>query len=98
MDTKTQRRASACLEAITELAAAKVGDLYGVHAEDSLVPLRVLLDHAEGLINGGTEARDKKNAGDRKRRAKSKAPGKKPRKKNPRGAGRTTTPPRAAAS
>jgi len=85
MDTKARNEAHACLMAIGELSDRAGATMYGEGLQEHLVPIRVLLDHAVGLVDGKDTARDKKNAGDRARRAKSKAPGKKPRKKNPRG-------------
>lgn len=81
MDTKAQRAASACMAAISELSAAAETNQLGPYPEDTLTPIRVLLDEAQGLVDGKGKARDKKNAGDRKRRAEKKSPGKKGRKK-----------------
>ncbi len=83
MNEKLQYDARACLGGIASLAG---GAAYGMSTElavKELVPLRVLLDRAEALLDGKVEARGRKNAGDRKRRARKKTPGKKPRDKDP---------------
>ena len=88
MDTKTREQVGACLEAVTVLADEMGKYMSSAGNRAAFVPIYALLERAEALANGKDEAREKKNAGDRKRRAKSKAPGKKPRKKNPRKSGR----------
>ena len=85
MNTKTHKDARACFASISELAANASNDLFDVTPGRVITPMRVLLDHADALLNGHAEAREHKNAGDRKRRARKKAPGKKRTAKNPRG-------------
>lgn len=83
MNEKSQLEASACLEAIAELCKKVNIFTPTVLTEYEILPLRVLLDHVEALMNGKVEARARKNAGDRKRRATKKAPGRKPRVMDP---------------
>jgi len=85
MDLKPQDEARACLEAVAELATEFKLVRFDLLAPVNIVPLRVLLDHAAELLDGKEDARARKNAGDRARRANKKTPGKKPRPKNPRG-------------
>lgn len=83
METKNVKEATACLDGIADLVHelpvfGSSGDL-----KQAIIPIRVLVDRAEALVDGSSDARDRKNAGDRKRRATTKAPGKKRRTKNP---------------
>lgn len=72
MDAKIRDEANECLSAIGELADTAQGSTFTSNPGGCLVPMRVLLEHVDELINGKAEARDKKNAGDRARRARAK--------------------------
>lgn len=84
MDTKTRDQASACLDGVGALLDEAHNGLFGSTPAAVLTPIRALLDRAETLMNSKDEARAKKNAGDRARRAKKKSPGKKAKRRNPR--------------
>lgn len=83
MNMKTQQDAEACLAAISVLANNYSSFVPTILTTIELAPIRVLLDRTEALLDGKVEARGRKNAGDRKRRARKKTPGRKPRDKNP---------------
>lgn len=83
MNTNAHNEARGCLIAIGTLAAEASRAITNIEILSDITPIRVLLDRSEALLNGNAEARDRKNAGDRKRRARTKAPGKKPAAKNP---------------
>lgn len=83
MDTKTRDQVRACLDGVATLVEDVHKDLFGPAPGAMLIPMRALLDHAEALMNGEAGARERKNAGDRARRAKKKSPGKRVRVKNP---------------
>lgn len=79
MDTKRETEARACLEAIGDLCTEIDRFHPTAVTEYQIVPLRVLLDRAEALVNGSDDARARKNAGDRSRRAGKKKTARKPR-------------------
>lgn len=83
MNTKAYTDAQACFATLSEIAGTAAMDQFNLTTNHGIIPMRVLLDHADALLNGHAEAREHKNAGDRKRRARKKSPGKKPRKKTP---------------
>lgn len=83
MSTDTQREARECIHAAGRMCTDHIAVTVLNITPDELKPVRVLLDYAEGLLDGSAAARDRKNAGDRKRRTTKKAPGKKRKPKNP---------------
>lgn len=83
MQSNNLQDAIACLDAVADLAREMPGFVTVEDLAKTIVPMRVLLDRADALSNGSAAARDHKNAGDRKRRATKKTPGKKSRVKNP---------------
>lgn len=98
MSTDTQREARECIHAAGRMCTDHIAVTVLNITPDELKPVRVLLDYAEGLLDGSAAARDRKNAGDRKRRTTKKAPGKQSRTKNPPAKGSSSsrpTPPKS---
>lgn len=79
----SQDEAKSCLTAIAQLAGENDKLAWSVVEPRDLAPIRALLNRAQELLDGSAEKRERKNAGDRSRRATRKSPGRPAKKKRP---------------
>lgn len=81
LNTTAQKHARACVRASARLLEDIGAQTYQGVDPDELMPAVALLDIATKLVDPKIEAREKKNAGDRARRARTRKTSRAPRAK-----------------